>query len=111
MIPDLDPYAERVDPAIQCGDCAAVCCRLTVVLMPEDSVPAWLTDTDDRGLETMAKGRDGWCVAVDPDSRRCTIYERRPQLCRKFAMGGPYCRDERSNWFADPTHAIPLTVL
>ena len=104
---DLDPYAEHVDPGVQCSSCEAVCCRLTVVLMPEDRVPEWLTTRDDHGMETMAKGEDGWCVALDRNTHRCTIYAERPGICRKYAMGGPSCRDERKRWFGA---AIPTPV-
>lgn len=90
---------EENDPEL-CSHCEAVCCRLTVVLMPEDRVPMWYVAEDEFGPDTMAKGDDGWCVALDRDSMRCSIYEQRPQICRKFAMGGSYCRSERSEWVA-----------
>jgi len=111
MNADSDSCAERVDPAVRCTDCDAVCCRLTVMLLPGDSVPAWLTDRDEHGLEIMAKGNDGWCVALDWHSMRCTIYERRPQICAEFAMGGTYCRDERDAWFGKSGASIPITVI
>jgi uncharacterized protein len=94
---------------VLCSDCDAVCCRLTVVLMPEDRIPAWLVAEDDHGPDTMKKGHDGWCVALDRESRRCTIYADRPQICRKFSMGGEYCRDERDSWIAAHTRpGIPF---
>lgn len=102
-----DPYAESVDPSVQCTTCEAVCCRLTVVLMPEDHVPTWLIERDESGMETLAKGEDGWCAAVDPNTFGCTIYEDRPTICRKFAMGSPSCRDERHKWFGA---TIPTAV-
>lgn len=102
-----DPAAEDIDPGVQCASCEAVCCRLTVVLLPEDRIPGWLTTCDDHGLETMAKGEDGWCVALDRNTHRCTIYADRPSICRKYAMGGPSCRDERKRWFGA---AIPTPV-
>jgi Fe-S-cluster containining protein len=106
-----DPYAESVDPSVHCDTCEAVCCRLTVLLMPDDAVPSWLTAHDEHGLEQMARGDDGWCVALDRYSMRCTIYEQRPGVCRKFAMGGPYCRDERDAWFGKPGGGIGITVV
>ena len=102
-----DPYAESIDPSVQCTTCEAVCCRLTVVLMPEDHVPAWLVDHDEHGLEVLAKGEDGWCAAVNPNTSGCTIYEDRPTICRKFEMGSPSCRDERHRWFGA---TIPTAV-
>lgn len=89
---DDDP---RVEPAVSCTRCPAVCCRLTVVLMPDEVQPAHLVDTDDRGLAVMRRDADGWCAALDREHMRCGIYETRPSICRKFVMGGAYCRDER----------------
>jgi Fe-S-cluster containining protein len=99
---ELDEYAEGIDPSVQCTACEAVCCRLTVVLMPEDDVPDWLVAHDTHGLATLAKGDDGWCAAVDPNTSRCTIYAQRPAICRKYAMGSPSCRDERRKWYRRP---------
>ena len=107
VINSADPYEQSVDPSVQCDSCEAVCCRLTVVLMPEDRVPAWLIDHDEHGLEILARGEDGWCAAVDPHTFRCTIYEDRPGICRKYAMGSPSCRDERRKWFGA---SIPTAV-
>lgn len=106
--PVLDRYHQSVDPTVQCDTCEAVCCRLTVVLMPEDRVPRWLVHEDARGFQTLAKSEDGWCAAVDPLDFRCTIYADRPAICRKFAMGSPSCRHERVEWAAH--RAVPTPV-
>lgn len=106
---DLD--AESIDPSIHCSDCEAVCCRLTVLLMPGDVIPAWLVEHDEHGLAHMAQHEDGWCVAVDRDSMRCTIYASRPQLCRDFATGSHACRDEREAWFGKPAGTIPVRLI
>ena len=87
---------EGVDPDVSCSSCDAVCCRLTVVVMPEDQVPRHLVERNEHGVEVMAHDEDGWCVAVDPLRMCCSIYEQRPAICRKFAMGSEYCRDERA---------------
>ena len=87
---------EGVDPDVSCSSCDAVCCRLTVVVMPEDRVPRHLVERNAHGVEVMAHDEDGWCVAVDPLRMCCSIYEQRPSICRKFAMGSEYCRDERA---------------
>jgi len=106
-----DPYAESIDPSISCGDCEAVCCRFTVVLMPEDHVPEWLIDRESHQVETLAKDASGWCAAIDHDTWRCTIYESRPVICRKFAMGGPGCRYERSRWFGGKAVPTPVVLI
>ncbi|WP_430390682.1 YkgJ family cysteine cluster protein [Dyella sp. 20L07] len=106
-----DPYAESVDPSVSCSQCEAVCCRLTVLLMPDDHVPEWLIERNAHGMETLAKGDDGWCAAVDPNTLRCTIYEQRPTICRKFTMGSPGCRDERDRWYSRKPIPTPAVLI
>ncbi|MFY2764697.1 YkgJ family cysteine cluster protein [Arenimonas sp. MALMAid1274] len=89
---------QLVDAAVSCQRCEAVCCRLTVVLMPDEVQPAHLVDVDHRGLDVMRRSEDGWCAALDRVQMRCGIYDTRPSICRKFAMGGAYCRDERKSY-------------
>src|SRR3546814_782425 len=40
----------------------------------------------------------------------CSIYEQRPAVCRKFAMGSEYCRDERRIYREQVQRGIPLTL-
>lgn len=101
----------RIDPAVSCSACDAVCCRLTVLVMPEDDVPRHLVERDPHGLEVMARDEEGWCVAMDHQHMRCGIYEQRPGICRKFAMGGAYCRAERETYREQVARGIPLTVV
>jgi uncharacterized protein len=61
------------------------------MLMPEDDPPPALTEQDRWGGWVMSRGEDGLCVAVDRNTMRCTIYERRPTNCRDFAMGSYDC--------------------
>ncbi|TBR14388.1 MAG: YkgJ family cysteine cluster protein [Lysobacter sp.] len=99
------------DPDIQCSRCDAVCCRLTVVVMPEDAIPGHLVETTPEGLRVMARDEDGWCVAIDSARMCCSIYETRPAICRKFSMGGPYCaavREDHANYYARP---IPVALV
>lgn len=56
--------------------------------------------TGHRAYMRMADGR---CAALEareaPDGARehfCTIYERRPQICRDLARGSPQCEAERA---------------
>lgn len=93
-----------------CSRCDAVCCRLTVVLMPEDQVPARYTTRDEQGIEVMARSEDGWCVAIDQSRMCCSIYEQRPSICRKFHMGGAYCREVRADYAEQTARGIPLTL-
>ncbi|MGH8032173.1 MAG: YkgJ family cysteine cluster protein [Luteimonas sp.] len=99
-----------VDPSVSCDRCDAVCCRLTVVVMSDDPVPRQYVEHHDDGPDVMARGEDGWCVALDPLRMCCSIYEQRPQICRKFAMGSAYCRDERKAYLEPAAGTIPLRL-
>ena len=105
------PDDHVVDRTVSCSRCDAVCCRLTVVLLPGDDVPAQFVGHDERGLRVMARGADGWCSALDHERMCCGIYEQRPSICRKFAMGSAYCRDERAKYMFEPAKGIPLRVI
>jgi Fe-S-cluster containining protein len=87
-----------IDAGVSCSDCAAVCCRLTVTVSPGDVLPRDLVERNEQGVEILVRSADGWCAALDRERMCCGIYEQRPAICRKFAMGGAYCRDERSRY-------------
>lgn len=74
----------------ECEGCGR-CCRLFVELREGDDPPAELT-VEYQGIRAMDQHSDGTCVALDPLTRRCTIYERRPQTCRDFTRGSALCR-------------------
>lgn len=40
----------------------------------------------------MDQRGDGACVALDPTTLLCSIYDSRPQTCRDFNRGGTLCR-------------------
>ena len=85
-------------PAVSCDTCVARCCRLTVALMPGDDVPGRYIEEDEQGMPMMRRADDGWCVALDRGTLLCTIYERRPLVCREFATGSDDCLAEREAW-------------
>lgn len=96
----------------QCSACDAVCCRLTVVVQPEDRIADHLT-TEQDGLRVMARDEDGWCVAMDSARMCCSIYEARPAICRGFRMGGAHCEAVREDYARSahpPIHSILLEV-
>ncbi|RZA19520.1 MAG: YkgJ family cysteine cluster protein [Lysobacteraceae bacterium] len=105
----MNAIAAPVEKA-HCDRCDAVCCRLTVVLMPDDDVPVRYTTISEHGVEVMARDEDGWCVAIDQARMCCSIYEQRPAICRKFVMGGPYCREVRAEYADHNARGIPLTL-
>ncbi len=85
----------NVPQLITCDSCQACCCKLEVLLMGDDDVPRRFTAEDAWGGWVMRRLDDGWCAALDRDTLRCTIYARRPGLCRDFEMGGDACLEER----------------
>lgn len=107
----IDPMSgEAVDPRVDCTRCEAVCCRLTVVLMPDDHVPDHLTARSEHGLEVMARDEDGWCAAIDPLHLKCSIYTQRPTICRAFAMGGAQCVEVRETYRDQRLRGIPIVL-
>ena len=74
----------------------ACCCRLEVMLITDTGVPDRFIEIDKWGSMRMARLEDGWCAALDRDSMRCTIYEKRPLICREFEMGEYECIEERT---------------
>jgi Fe-S-cluster containining protein len=102
------PTAARIDRSVSCSTCEAVCCRLTVVLVPGDHVPAEMIEHGEHGVDVLKRGDDGWCVAVDRESMRCGIYEQRPAACHRFVMGGDYCCAVRE---AHDRRTIPSTLV
>jgi len=52
----------------------------------------------------MEQRGDGACIALDPVTQLCTIYEERPQTCREFNRGEALCRQILSR----PSRSLPL---
>ncbi|BBP74862.1 zinc/iron-chelating domain-containing protein [Pseudomonas sp. Ost2] len=65
------------------------------MLITDTGVPERFIDIDDWGGEVMLRLDDGWCAALDRDSMRCTIYAKRPLICREFETGSAECLEER----------------
>lgn len=63
--------------------------------MAEDDIPVALTQQDRWGGWVMARLADGWCSALDRYTMLCTIYERRPTICRDYQAGDSDCLAER----------------
>ncbi len=62
-----------------------------VELRKGDCVPAEFVVLRE-GIRCMDQQADGACVALDPVTHLCTIYESRPWVCRTFRRGGALCR-------------------
>lgn len=81
--------------SVSCSTCRANCCRLEVLLITDTGVPERFVEVDRWGGMTMARLDDGWCAALDRSTMLCTVYDRRPWICREFEMGGHECLAER----------------
>ena len=44
----------------------------------------------------MARLDDDWCSALDRNTMLCSIYEKRPGICRELEMGEYECLTERA---------------
>lgn len=76
---------------IHCDNCAACCCQMEVLLLTDTGVPEHLIATDAWDAPMMARLEDGWCAALERQTLRCSIYDRRPWVCRELEMGGDDC--------------------
>jgi Fe-S-cluster containining protein len=66
------------------------------MLITDTGVPDRLVESDKWGGMTMARLDDGWCSALDRNTMMCSIYARRPLICREFEMGEADCVSERT---------------
>jgi len=101
-----------------CSRCSASCCSLPVEVKAEDLVRMGLMDEFELNEEpklvarrllkerlidhfhagsrtfTLARMASGDCIFLDGGSRRCTLYQQRPDTCRNHPQVGPrsgYC--------------------
>ena len=101
-----------------CNDCRAVCCSLPVEVTVDDLVRMGLVDAFEArdpakeiakrlrkqghiehfnfksGFFTLARLANDDCIFLDQNTRRCTIYAKRPDTCRNHPQVGPrpgYC--------------------
>ncbi len=82
-----------------CMDQCGACCRLAPDERPE-AVEA--LDPDQRREYLSMVGADGWCIHFDSGSRRCRIYDARPDFCRVSSL----C----SLFDIEPEHADPFAI-
>lgn len=81
--------SDNIPPCAGCGRC----CHLVVELISgvDDDVPEDLV-VEHAGVRCMEQLGDGACVALDPVTLLCTIYERRPDTCRRLKRAGSVCQ-------------------
>ena len=67
------------------------------MIITDTGVPDEYVCVDEWGAQTMARLDDGFCSALDRETYRCSIYEKRSLICREFQMGSYECRSERDD--------------
>jgi Fe-S-cluster containining protein len=67
------------------------------MLFNDPEVPEEFIETNARGDRSMARLKDGWCAALDRETMACTIYEKRPWICREFEVGEDECLAARAS--------------
>ncbi|KKM04841.1 hypothetical protein LCGC14_1760180 [marine sediment metagenome] len=80
-----------VESPVSCAGCGACCINLSIEAEGGDP-PAEMV-TERQGKRVMKQREDHACVALDPKTRHCTIYEWRPDICRQFGPEDEQCLD------------------
>ena len=80
-----------LDDLPACAGCGQCCHLLVELVAGDEAVPEELV-VEHGGVRCMEQHGDGACIALDPLTRLCTIYDRRPSVCRQFARGSDLCR-------------------
>lgn len=94
-----------------CDSCSGVCCKqsdnrpFAVMLVDGDNAEDYQTIEADDGIDDDVKVkaipyRDGKCIYLS-DENRCTIYEKRPVLCREFYCFTNYDPEKRLSFFLE----------
>ena len=83
-----------VMPTYDCLACGA-CCKVfgIVELTANDDVPQDFRVPTELGYDRM-RTVDFVCACLEHDNK-CAIYERRPEVCRRFQNGGELCEMAR----------------
>ncbi|MCW8860422.1 MAG: YkgJ family cysteine cluster protein [Deltaproteobacteria bacterium] len=84
------------DLEVTCTNCEASCCRLEAMLFNDTEIPDKFIVINTRGESSMKRLEDGWCAALNRKTMTCTIYEKRPWICREFEMGEDECISARA---------------
>ena len=78
--------AEIPEVKVACGNCRG-CCYQVVLLTPNDLKRGPWDTVDEFGQ--LRRREDGACIYLDK-MLGCTVYDRRPEMCRIFSCAGWY---------------------
>ena len=91
-----DKYALTDIPIYNCRElipiCKGRCCNLTFALSFQDLEEGKIRWNYGAPYQILRNG-DGYCTYSDPDTRKCTIYNERPAICRTYD-----CRKDERIW-------------
>lgn len=112
--PDIDrPSTWKLYRNNMCDNCFSGCCTMPVEVKLSDLIRLGITDEDEasgsikklanrlkrerlitsyrQGTEffMLAQKANRDCLYLDSKTRRCTVYEKRPDTCRSFPQIGP----------------------
>lgn len=81
-----DDVPEVKTAAIDCQagrdmGCTTFCCRL-IVRLKDHERPQF------NGAGTIEKGEDGLCCHLDRETYLCSIWDKRPSVCREYSCNG-----------------------
>ena len=82
---------DALDELPACAGCGQCCHLLVELVAGVDDVPEALV-VEHAGVRCLEQRGDGACIALNPATRLCMIYDRRPQVCRQFDRGSGLCR-------------------
>ena len=92
---EVDKYVMPNQVEIDCENrmhlCKAACCSLAYPLTMQDINEGIRWSLGRPFLN--ARGADGYCVHLEHSSCRCSMYERRPSVCREYD-----CRQDSRIW-------------
>lgn len=88
---------------ITCKNCKAACCKVFGIyeLNEEDRkrVPRkhWTTYKLYPGWALM-KTKNFQCTILDAETNKCSLYDKRPSICRRFEPGSKLCKIARKEY-------------
>jgi len=85
------PMPNALDDLPACAGCGICCHQVVDLVEGVDDVPEEFV-VEHGGIRSLDQRGNGACVALDPLTKLCTIYERRPRTCRDFKRAEALCR-------------------
>lgn len=85
--PEFDKYNFKSEACVDCQDrldiCKAVCCKFPFALSRQD-VEEGIVQWEFGRPYLIAHDTDGYCVHLDRETYKCTVYDHRTVPCRGF---------------------------